>query len=84
MIISVDLKYLNSLKIYFQLKQEYGYAINPSDPQFAEKIAAKEKEWSKQAKEEKKKMRQDRKTDFKKAEETETTEEKHPEDQQSS
>ena len=41
----------------FQLKQEYGYAVNPLDPQFAEKIAAKEKEYSKVAKEEKKKMK---------------------------
>ena len=65
------------LKLYFQLKQEYGYAINPNDPQFAEKIAAKEKEFSKQAKEEKKKLRQERKTDFKRAEE------KTEEDQQS-
>ena len=48
----------------FQLKQEYGYAINPLDPQFAEKIAAKEKEYSKKAKEEKKKLRQDKKAGF--------------------
>ena len=39
------------------MKQEYGYAVNPLDPQFAEKIAAKEKEHSKIAKEEKKKMK---------------------------
>jgi hypothetical protein len=45
-----------------QLKQEYGYAINPNDPQFAEKIAAKEKEYSKKAKEEKKKLRQEKKS----------------------
>jgi len=42
---------------WFQLKQEYGYAINPHDPQFAEKIAAKEKEYAKRAKEEKKKTK---------------------------
>jgi hypothetical protein len=39
------------------LKLEYGYAVNPYDPQFAEKIAAKEKEYSKIAKEEKKKSK---------------------------
>lgn len=50
--------------ILLQLKQEYGYAINPLDPQFAEKIAAKEKEYSKKAKEEKKKMRQEKKAAF--------------------
>ena len=40
-----------------QLRQEYGYDINPSDPQFADRIAEKEKEHAKRAKEEKKKLK---------------------------
>ena len=47
-------KYIFSLFV-FQLRQEFGYEVNASDPQFAEKIAAKEKEYAKRAKEEKKK-----------------------------
>ena len=50
--------------LLFQLKQEFGYAINPLDPQFADKIAAKEKEYAKKAREEKKKLRQEKKAAF--------------------
>ena len=38
----------------FQLREEFGYDINPHDPAFADKIAAKEKEIAKRAKDEKK------------------------------
>ena len=41
----------------FQLRQEFGYDVNPSDPQLADKIAEKEKEHAKKAKEDKKKER---------------------------
>lgn len=40
-----------------QLKQEFGYEVNPRDPQFASKIAEKEKEYAKAAKEAKKQQK---------------------------
>ena len=43
------------------MRQEFGYNVNTNDPQFAEKIAEKEKEFSKRAKEEKKKQREEKK-----------------------
>ena len=44
----------------FQLRQEFGYDVNANDPQFAEKLAAKEKEYSKKAKEEKKREKEEK------------------------
>ena len=44
----------------FQLRQEFGYDVNANDPQFAEKLAAKEKEYSKKAKEEKKRDKEEK------------------------
>ena len=43
----------------FQLREEYGYDVDPSLPMFAEKIAEKEKALAKAAKEEKKRRRKD-------------------------
>ena len=43
------------------MRQEYGYDVNASLPQFQEKYAAKEKEFSKRAKEQKKIDRAERK-----------------------
>ena len=39
---------------FFQLREEYGYEINPNDPQFAERIEEKEKEIAKAKKQDKK------------------------------
>jgi len=41
----------------WQLRQEYGYDLDPLNPHYAEKIAEKEKEFLKIEKEEKKKRR---------------------------
>lgn len=41
-------------QILKELREEYGYEVNPADPQFADKIAEKEKRMAKEAKEEKK------------------------------
>ena len=51
--------YLYVMRI-FQLRQEFGYDVNANDPQFAKKLAAKEKEYSKKAKEEKKREKEER------------------------
>ena len=51
--------YLYVMRI-FQLRQEFGYDVNANDPQFAEKLAAKEKEYSKKAKEEKKREKEEK------------------------
>ena len=40
--------------LVFQLREEYGYEINPNDPQFAERIEEKEKEIAKAKKQDKK------------------------------
>jgi hypothetical protein len=48
------------MQCLFQLRQEYGYDVNPLDPQFAERFAAKEKEMSKAAKAEKKRLREEK------------------------
>ena len=43
----------------FQLREEFGYEINPNDPQFADRIAEKEKEMAKAIKAEKKLRKQE-------------------------
>merc|ERR1712037_13336 len=51
-------------KILQDLRQEYGYDIDPNLPQFAERLAEKEKEYSKLAREEKKAKKAQRKAKF--------------------
>ena len=55
------------------MRQEYGYDVNTNDPQFAEKIAAKEKEFAKRAKEEKKKDKEEKAKAFKESTANETS-----------
>ena len=45
----------------FQLREEFGYDVNPHDPAFAEKIAEKEREIAKRVKDEKKQKKKDSK-----------------------
>ena len=45
----------------FQLREEFGYDVNPHDPAFAEKIAEKEREIAKRTKDEKKQKKKDSK-----------------------
>ena len=51
--------------INFQLREEFGYEVNPDDPQFAEKIAEKEKEFAKAKKLAKKQKHQEAVEDHK-------------------
>merc|ERR1712001_476806 len=51
-------------QILAELRQEFGYDVNTSDPQFAEKIAAKEKELNKKIKAEKKREKEERVKSF--------------------
>lgn len=57
------------LLFLFQLRQEYGYDVDPRQPQFAEKIAEKEKEYIKKEKEEKKRLRAEKLKKFKEQQE---------------
>ena len=57
--------------LQFQLRAEFGYDVNTADPQFAEKLAAKEKEYAKKAKEEKKREREEKMKAYKSATENE-------------
>lgn len=50
--------------ILAELRQEFGYDVNTNDPQFAEKIAAKEKELNKKIKAEKKREKEERVKSF--------------------
>ena len=54
------------MKVNFssQLRQEYGYDIDPNQPQFAQRLEEKEKEYSKMMKEEKKAKKAERKAKF--------------------
>lgn len=52
-------------QIFAELRQEFGYNVDPNDPQFADKIAEKEKALAKRQKEEKRKE----KAEFKAAKE---------------
>lgn len=61
-------------QILAELRQEFGYDVNTSDPQFAEKVAAKEKEFSKKIKEEKKREREERAKSYKESVEQEAKE----------
>ena len=56
----------------FQLRQEFGYDVSPAIPQFAERYAAKEKEFTKRAKEEKKLDRAARKQAYEEMNKDET------------
>ena len=47
-----------------QLRQEYGYDIDPNQPQFAQRLEEKEKQYSKMMKEEKKAKKAERKAKF--------------------
>lgn len=60
-------------QILKELRKEYGYDVNPNDPQFAEKIAEKEKIMAKEAKEAKKQLKE-KKLEEKKAAAAESTE----------
>ena len=44
-------------QIFAELRQEFGYDVNPNDPQFKDKIEEKEKSLAKRLKEEKKARR---------------------------
>lgn len=54
-------------KILAELRQEFGYDVNPMVPGFADKYAEKEKQYAKAAKEDKKRERQERKDAFEEA-----------------
>ena len=47
-----------------QLRQEYGYDIDPNQPQFAQRLEEKEKEYSKMMKEEKKAKKAERRAKY--------------------
>ena len=55
---------LNIIILVFQLREEYGYEINPNDPQFAERIEEKEKEIAKAKKLDKKTKQQEQKEQY--------------------
>jgi len=52
---------LKRRQILDELREEYGYEINPNDPQFAERIEEKEKEITKAKKQDKKAKQQEQK-----------------------
>ena len=64
----------NNFDSFLQLREEYGYEINPNDPQFASIIEEKEAEMAKAKKQEKKaqeKLKKDKQAAFLKAEKEE-------------
>jgi len=51
-------------KILQDLRQEYGYDIDPTQPQFAQRLEEKEKEYNKMLKEERKAKKAERRAKF--------------------